>query len=82
MAATMKLGTRAVLRLVQTGMDNICTGCHRSITWRAATQRREVICNVYKRGHWDRVEHFHADCYVAAGEPHGPADASKVTHGR
>ena len=30
-----------------------------------------VICNVYERGRWDRVEHYHADCYHRAGDPHG-----------
>jgi hypothetical protein len=24
-------------------------------------------------GRWNRVEHFHAECYEAAGAPHGPA---------
>ena len=31
----------------------------------------QVICNVYVKGRWDRVEHFHAPCYEEAGQPFG-----------
>jgi hypothetical protein len=30
-----------------------------------------VIANVYVDGTWDRVEHFHAECYEAAERPYG-----------
>jgi len=34
-----------------------------------------VICNVYNGNVWERVEHFHAECYLEAGSPHGePVD--------
>ena len=42
----------------------------------ARAQLRQVIANVYVSGTWDRVEHFHADCYPEAGEPYGEADDS------
>jgi hypothetical protein len=28
---------------------------------------------VYENGVWKRVEHYHAECYEAAGEPYGAA---------
>ena len=31
----------------------------------------QVICNVYVKGKWDRVEHFHQECYDKAGAPFG-----------
>jgi hypothetical protein len=37
----------------------------------ARAQLRQVICNVYEDGVWQRVEHFHADCYLEASEPYG-----------
>ena len=32
-----------------------------------------TIANVYENGVWNRVEHYHAECYEAAGEPYGTA---------
>lgn len=72
-------GTRAVLRQIVPGINEPCAGgCGGRISFRARQRANWVIANVYKRRRWDHVEHFHADCYTAAGEPHGPADASKV----
>jgi hypothetical protein len=35
----------------------------------------QMICNVYADGVWQRVEHFHAECYETAGRPYGdPVD--------
>jgi hypothetical protein len=33
-----------------------------------------VIANVYLEGAWNRVDHFHEECYLDAGEPYGPID--------
>ena len=33
----------------------------------------QVIANVYVGGVWDRVEHYHADCYEEVGQPYGSA---------
>lgn len=78
MTAATKLGTRAVLRQIAPGVSEPCTHCGERISFRARERRNQVIANVYKRKRWDRVEHFHADCYTAAGSPHGAADASNV----
>jgi hypothetical protein len=43
------------------------------VKFAAKTRRHQVICNVYVKGKWDRVEHYHAECYETAGEPHGTA---------
>lgn len=68
-----KLGSRAVLRIVEAGTSVICAGCGQQVKFSARDKRRQVICNVYVRGRWDRVEHYHAECYEAAGEPYGAA---------
>ena len=41
----------------------------------ARAQLKQVIANVYLGGTWNRVEHYHADCYEAAGQPYGDAKA-------
>jgi hypothetical protein len=32
----------------------------------------QVVANVYERGSWARVEHYHETCYQDAGAPYGP----------
>jgi hypothetical protein len=65
------LGTRAVLRSIDAGSSAACASCGEQVKFSAKTKRQQVICNVYVHGRWDRVEHFHADCYHDAGDPHG-----------
>ncbi|MSV90806.1 MAG: hypothetical protein F2754_11365 [Actinobacteria bacterium] len=38
--------------------------------FQARVRLQQVICNVYLDGAWDRVEHFHAECYEIAGSPY------------
>jgi hypothetical protein len=33
-----------------------------------------VIANVYLDGAWNRVDHFHEECYLDADEPYGSID--------
>ncbi len=63
--------SRAVTRLVEPGNWAECALCEEVIKFRARERRAQVICNVYVDGKWDRVEHFHSDCYKAAEEPYG-----------
>ena len=65
--------SRAVVRTVEAGNSAMCTHCGAQVKFVARAQLRQVIANVYENGEWKRVEHFHADCYVEAGEPYGPA---------
>jgi hypothetical protein len=75
--------TRAVsLKITEEDMDD-CAWCAGSIT--SDTENRWVVANVYidcclvptcKLCHgtarkWDRIEHWHTDCYFA-DEPYGP----------
>ena len=71
MANAPTLGTRAVLRSIDAGSSASCAACGDQVKFSAKQKRQQVICNVYEQGRWDRVEHYHADCYVRAGEPHG-----------
>ena len=74
--ATKKLGTRAVLRYIDPGDTTRCQYCDQPLRFKARVRLKKVICSVYKRGKWNRVEHFHERCYDAAGQPHGVVDTS------
>jgi hypothetical protein len=63
--------SRAVLRDVEAGSTVDCTHCGERVKFQAKLRNRQVICNVYVRGVWDRVDHYHAECYDLAGKPHG-----------
>lgn len=64
--------SRAVLRLIEPGSTVDCSHCGQQVKFVARAQGRQVIANVYIDGTWTRVEHYHADCYGASGEPYGP----------
>ncbi|MEZ5238539.1 MAG: hypothetical protein R2716_06180 [Microthrixaceae bacterium] len=74
--STPKRSSRAVLRDVEPGSSVECVHCGERVKFAAKMRHKQVICNVYVRGRWDRVEHYHADCYGEAGEPHGEVDTS------
>ena len=65
--------SRAVERTIEPGNTAICPQCGLQVKFQARTQGRQVICNIYTDGKWDRVEHYHTACYAEAGEPFGPA---------
>ena len=65
--------SRAVVRTVEPGSSAICAHCGAPVKFVARAQLRQVIANVYESGVWNRVEHYHAECYEAAGEPYGSA---------
>lgn len=65
--------SRAVIRPVPAGTVAVCPGCATPVKFAARVRRQQVIANVYVDGRWDRVEHYHPDCYADANEPHGPA---------
>lgn len=71
-----KLASRAVLRDVEPGSTVECAHCGERVKFQAKMRHKQVICNVYVRGRWNRVEHYHLDCYGAAGEPYGEADTT------
>ncbi len=68
--------SRAVLRIIEPGLFVRCAVCNEQVKFKAGqkVKPRQVIANVYKSGVWLRTEHFHAQCYLDAGEPHGPSD--------
>lgn len=65
------LQSRAVERLVEPGNSALCARCGAPVKFVARAQHRQVIANVYVDGTWDRVEHYHYDCYVEAGQAYG-----------
>lgn len=68
------LDSRAVLRPVYAGNEGRCAHCVERIKFNTKNRRQlQAICNIYKEGRWERVDHYHADCYVTAGEPYGKA---------
>ena len=63
--------SRAVLRTIEPGNSAVCPHCALPVKFQARSQLRQVICNVYDDGVWQRVEHYHAACYDEAGQPYG-----------
>ena len=70
MAHTM-MTSRAVERPIEAGNSAVCTYCGEPVKFVARAHLRQVIANVYVDGTWDRVEHFHSDCYDRADRPYG-----------
>ena len=73
--------SRAVLRPIEPGNSALCVHCGAPVKFVARAQLRQVIANVYVDDSWDRVEHFHADCYAEAKAPYGPVP-DEVEHRR
>ena len=67
--------SRAVERPIEAGNSATCASCGAPVKFVAKSRDRQVIANVYEAGTWNRVEHYHAECYLRAGEPYGIAAA-------
>ena len=67
----IKKVSRAVTRLVNPGSQVDCMHCDERIKFQAKMRHQEVICNVYEKSKWVRVDHYHADCYKLAKNPYG-----------
>ena len=65
------LNSRAVLRIVEPGTWATCAACGDPVKFSAKVRHQQVIANVYVDGVWNRVEHYHADCYETSGAPYG-----------
>lgn len=63
--------SRAVTRLVEAGSTVECEHCGDRVKFQARVRHQQVICNVYEDNVWQRVEHFHSECYVEADSPFG-----------
>ena len=68
-----KFNSRAVARPIEAGNSAICASCGEAVKFKARNRGNQVIANVYERGVWNRVEHYHLECYLEAGEPYGTA---------
>ncbi|MEY2432258.1 MAG: hypothetical protein QOC92_1983 [Acidimicrobiaceae bacterium] len=79
MAKTTTLQSRAVLRSIEAGSSATCVTCDEQVKFRAKVKLHQVICNVYVDGKWNRVEHYHLECYSQAGEPYGTPVANAPT---
>jgi len=76
---TASLGSRAVLRTIEAGSSAMCVTCDEQVKFRAKIKMQQVVCNVYVSGKWNRVEHYHLECYDQAGEPYGSPAANVPT---
>lgn len=72
-AKKTKPTSRAVVRLIEAGSMVDCIHCDTQVKFRARQRDQQVICNVYDKGVWKRVEHYHLDCYTEADKPYGKA---------
>jgi hypothetical protein len=70
--------SRAVVRRIEPGNLAVCAHCELPVKFAAKLHKLQVIANVYVDGRWNRVEHFHDECYLAADSPYGEGDASRV----
>jgi hypothetical protein len=75
-ATKTKWKSRAVLRLIEAGNFAECSYCGERVKFQAKLRKHQVICNVYINGRWDRVEHYHVECYDKVGEPYGEPDVA------
>jgi hypothetical protein len=73
MAVQSIFTSRAVTRYIEAGNTATCTVCKLPVKFRAKSKLQQVIANVYTDGVWERVEHYHLDCYENADQPYGPA---------
>ena|SRR5436190_5602417 len=71
--------SRAVQRTIEAGSSAMCATCDEQVKFKAKTKALQVICNVYVDGKWNRVEHYHFECYSLAGEPYGTPAANVPT---
>jgi len=69
--STTQWHSRAVLRTIEAGSSAICQTCDEQVKFSAKAKAHQVICNVYVEGRWDRVEHYHLECYETAAQPYG-----------
>ena len=65
--------SRAVERPIEAGNSAMCAHCGEPVKFVARAHLRQVIANVYADGTWERVEHYHAECYDLAERPYGDA---------
>ena len=65
--------SRAVVRRIEPGNLAVCVHCNEAVKFAAKVHKMQVIANVYVDGRWDRVEHFHDECYAVGGAPYGDA---------
>jgi hypothetical protein len=70
--------SRAVVRRIEPGNMAVCVHCALPVKFAAKLHKLQVIANVYVDGRWDRVEHFHEECYDEATTPYGEVDASNA----
>ena len=71
--STPRFTSRAVVRNIEAGSTAECASCGDRVKFQAKVRKQQVICNVYVDGRWNRVEHYHAECYQHVGEPYGHA---------
>ena len=69
--STPGFSSRAVVRTIEAGSSAECAHCGERVKFQAKVRGQQVICNVYVDGKWDRVEHYHLECYSTSGEPYG-----------
>lgn len=74
--------SRAVLRDIEPGSLADCVYCSERLKFQAKVRPKQVICNVYEDGRWNRVEYYHVHCYEEAARPHGPVDTKPIVRSR
>ena len=76
---TSTFQSRAVLRTIEAGSSATCVTCDEQVKFKAKVKLQQVICNVYVDGKWDRVEHYHLECYDLSVRPYRVPAANAPT---
>ena len=63
--------SRAVVRRIEPGNLAVCSHCAQPVKFAAKLHKMQVIANAYVDARWNRVEHFHDECYDEADAPYG-----------
>ena len=77
--------SRAVERSIEPGNSAVCPVCGETVKFKARTQGRQVIANIYVNDAWDRRKHCPVGCSPSPHAPLGPpgrcAPSPRATHG-
>ncbi len=74
--------SRAVSRKLQPGLGLECDACSMPIKYSAKFPTNQIIANVYDGNVWQKVVHYHEECYQELDYPHGEPIPSQPYAGK
>lgn len=74
--------SRAVTRKLQPGLGLDCDACSMPIKYSAKFPSNQIIANVYENNVWQKVVHYHEECYRQLAYPYGEPIPSQTFSGK